>query len=525
MTRALFGYTGFVGSNLLQFFKFDYFFNSSNILESQNMFFDEIFFCAIPAVKWLANKHPEQDAETINNIKQILKTVKTNKFVLISTIDVYDDPNSMQTETYDCDIFLNHAYGRNRYIFEEFVKTSYTNYNIIRLPAIFGKGLKKNIIYDLIHNNNINQISPNTSFQWYDLNWLGNDIATILKHDIKCCNLFTEPLASFDIISLFDYPIEVFENKSNACYNLCTNYSNLFESNIKNYIRGNKEVLHNIKIFISNYKRNTSQLMVSNICVQHISQFQFANLLKLFNIKFVQIAPTTLIKSWDNLDSLDLSIYTKNNIIPFSYQSILYGSGHLNIFNVETHCDLKSHLFKIINNAHLNQIKILVFGCPQNRKVLDNDIDNDLIFINFFKDIAMYIQEKHYDVTICIEPNSKAYGCNYINNILHANKLVKQINSNKIMMMVDMGNMLMENENITDIFLCDKLYNVDIANAQMLPLNTYENYHKDIINVLRQIEYKNKINLEMKINVTDEKTELVTLVKSLNNFIKLCVDV
>ena len=59
MTTAIVGYTGFVGSNLLQYYKFDNLYNSSNFHEATNKEFDTLFFCGVPAVKWYANKNPE----------------------------------------------------------------------------------------------------------------------------------------------------------------------------------------------------------------------------------------------------------------------------------------------------------------------------------------------------------------------------------------------------------------------------------------------------------------------------------
>ena len=289
MVRAIVGYTGFVGSNLLQFYKFDYFYNSKNFSDAKNMEFDELFFCGVPAVKWYANKFPEEDKEVIGNIEGILKTVKAKKIILISTIDVYEYTNADLDEDYECDIFNNHTYGTNRYLFENFIKKQFNDFHIIRLPALFGKGLKKNIIYDLINGNQIENIPKDTYFQWYDLNWLKNDIDIIIKNNLSICNLFTEPLSSIDIIKLFDYPIEEFKNKSKMVYNLKSKYSALFESNVKGYIRDRESVLHNLRLFLNFNKIDKSQLVVSNICIKHISQFQFSCILKLFGISNIQI--------------------------------------------------------------------------------------------------------------------------------------------------------------------------------------------------------------------------------------------
>ena len=68
MTRAIVGYTGFVGSNIVKSFKFDKFYNSKNFHEAQNCEFDELFFVALPAEKWRANKFPDDDFLNIGGV-------------------------------------------------------------------------------------------------------------------------------------------------------------------------------------------------------------------------------------------------------------------------------------------------------------------------------------------------------------------------------------------------------------------------------------------------------------------------
>jgi sugar phosphate isomerase/epimerase len=519
MKRAIVGYTGFVGSNLLQFYKFDYFYNSKNFQDAINMEFDELYFCGVPAVKWYANKFPEEDGSILHNLRSILKTIKAKKIILISTIDVYEYTNDNVDEDYDCNIFNNHTYGVNRYLFEDFVKTNFETYHIIRLPALFGKGLKKNIVYDLINNNQIENISKDTIFQWYDLNCLKNDIDIIIKNNIQICNLFTEPLSSLEIIKLFDYPIEEFKNKSNLIYNIRTKYSRLFGSSTERYIRDKESVLHNLRLFINFNKIDKSQLVVSNICIKNISQFQFACILKLFGITNVQIAPTTLINNWENLQNINFEDYTNNGINIYSFQSITYGLNNLNIFDENTKEQLLDHLKKVIDIGIQYGVNVFVFGCPRNRKVLNNDKNNDKIFCDFFRELGDYIGDKN--LKICIEPNSKQYGCNYINTIKEAGELVNKINHPNIKIMVDIGNASMENDNIYDIYnYKDIIYNIDIAQENMLDFTTTKQYHKDFIKTLKDINYKNKMNLEMLIQNKNEE-ELSILYKSLYNFILL----
>ena len=47
MTNVLIGYTGLVGLNLQQFYKFDFLYNSKNFHEAKNKSFDTVFFLTV----------------------------------------------------------------------------------------------------------------------------------------------------------------------------------------------------------------------------------------------------------------------------------------------------------------------------------------------------------------------------------------------------------------------------------------------------------------------------------------------
>jgi len=117
MTKAIVGYSGFVGSNLLQFYEFDFLYNSKNFIQAKNKVFDTLFFCGIPAVKWKANVYPEEDFKTIESIKLILDTISIKKFILISTIDVYEKVDKEYNEEHSINFNENHTYGKNRFLF------------------------------------------------------------------------------------------------------------------------------------------------------------------------------------------------------------------------------------------------------------------------------------------------------------------------------------------------------------------------------------------------------------------------
>jgi sugar phosphate isomerase/epimerase len=551
MYNALFGYTGLVGSNILIKYKFNYLYNSKNINDSKYKEFDTIFICCIPAVKWFSNKFPEKDSEDIENIKNIFKTIKTNKVILISTIDIYDNINNKSNENTLVEYNNNHTYGKNRYLFELFIKENFTNYNIIRLPALFGKGLKKNIIYDLLNNNNINIISTNTSFQWYNLEWLKDDIDICLNKNIKECNLFTEPLDTIHILKLFNYD---YSNNPAILmsYDTQTKYSTFFISNTNGYIRNNQIVFNDIKNFINlqnKYKNENNKnnklitnfnykLCVSNISNNTLSNIQYYSILKYYDIKYIEIAPTkfydwTTLFNDDNNDNQSKYEIMKQiiketneyNLNIYSFQSITFTINN-NIFDKDN-SDLLNHCKKVIDLACNNGIKNLVFGCPRNRKILGDDkLYNETIFINFMIELGNYINNR--DLILSLENNSKLYNCNFLNTIDEVGEITLKINHHKIKIMVDIGNCLMENDNIENMIKYKGIINhIHISTAFMKPLNDvfinnnneYIVYYKKFIDILKKINYDKVISLEFLNN--DENNELVNLNESLYNFINL----
>ena len=555
--NALFGYTGFVGSNLLTKYVFNELYNSKNINLACNKGFDNVFISCIPAVKWYANNNPENDLQIINNLIDIFKTIKANKIILISTIDVYDNIINKNNEDYKINYENNHAYGRNRYLFELFIKNNKNikSYHIIRLPALFGNGIKKNIIYDLINNNNVNIINGNSSYQWYNLEWLKQDIDVCINNNIKECNLFTEPLETNEIIKLFQYENINF-NMKRFKYNLQTKYYDLFNSNVIGYIRDKTNVLNDIISFISNYKifiknqKLINQLCISNISLNNLNSIQYYSILKHHNIKNIEIAPTK-INNWSilynvinnnksnyNYDNNEFNnfftIVKEYNINVCSFQSIAYNIDS-NIFS--ENCNLLlEHLKKVIDLAIRFNIKNLVFGCPKNRFISNNDINIDEInkeeidkkyddlFIKFMRNLGEYIGDRN--LIISIENNSKLYNCNYLNTVSQVGSIVQKIDNENIKMMIDIGNMIMENDIIdfNDIMRYKKLINhIHISSPHLKSLINYDDkYYAKFINFLKIINYNKLISLEFISNLENIQDELDELNISIKNFKNLC---
>ena len=360
MNNAIFGYTGFVGSYLTRFYKFNSLYNSKNITDAKYKLFDTIFISCIPAKKWMANKFPYKDTNTISNIKSIIKTIKANKVILISTIDIYNNINNKSNENTNIDYLNNHTYGKNRYLFEQFIETHFKNVYIIRLPALFGNGLKKNIIFDLINNNNVDKIYINSKFQWYNLEWIKEDIDICLKNKLKKCNFFTEPIETSKILKLFENKYK-FENNPVKLFNYdcCTKNYKYFKFGHNGYIRNKDIVYRSIEYFIK--QQEIIKLSKFNLCVSNISNFslkneQYYNILKNYGIKYIEIAPTKF-DEWEQLMIKNKLIQEKEimenyDLTLYSFQSITYTIQN-NIF--DDRCDILLKQLKNIIDIYSNK--------------------------------------------------------------------------------------------------------------------------------------------------------------------------
>jgi hypothetical protein len=256
--KLLIGNTGLIGTTLRDYIKFDYEFNSSNInelLQISNTGNDlDIYLACLPANKWIVNQNAQKDLENIFSILNIISKKEYRNIILCSTIDIYNSAPLLSNEDYEPNIeSLN--YGSNRLLFERLVTKdlTYDKLLILRLPALFGNHLKKNILFDLLNDNQISKINYNSKFQWYNLENISLDIVKYLSitNDKVCiANLFTEPIDTYMLLKFFNKDKSDVNGDADAIvYDFTTKFSE------SNYICGKQTVLSDIHKFIIQYKK------------------------------------------------------------------------------------------------------------------------------------------------------------------------------------------------------------------------------------------------------------------------------
>ncbi len=415
MTDAIVGYTGFVGGHLWEHLPDADVYNSKNIQLIQNKEYNSIYFTGLSATKWLINKEPLSDIMNILAIQKYLKTLKCNKFILISTIDIYND---MQ------------PYGKHRIDFENWAleQCNLGNVCIVRLPAIYGPGLKKNIIFDYLNNKKINYNAEST-FQWYDVSNLWNDIHQ--NANTKILELYTEPLKLKEIIP------EEYVQQSLAPI-ITYNYSP------KNgYIDTKLNTLQQISKFIQFCQVDKSKLTVSNLMWSESNDEYMFSILKRYGISNIELVPTKYFDgNWDII--FDNTEYIKNKYKDFrivSLQCIFHNiDGNLK----DDYATMLYHLMRLMCYASDLGAERIVFGSPKIRH-------NNETFISFLKSVSKYADIVWPNGIICIEPNSKLYGCAVGTNFKETLALVQKINASNVQINYDTGNAMMENDTDYDL--------------------------------------------------------------------------
>ena len=310
-TSMLVGYTGFVGSNIASKYDFTWKINSKNKEEAFAKKPDLLIYAGLRAEKFLANKDPEADMAAVMEAMEQIKKINPGKLVLISTVDVYQNPVNVDEDT-EIDTNGLLPYGANRYKLEQMVREAWEDALIIRLPGLFGKNLKKNFIYDFIHiipallreekylelsaksslieeayrklNNGfyqcmvtekqnrtakeeyaveelkqefmslgfsaLNFTDSRGVFQFYNLANLWDDIQTAVKNDIRLLNIATEPISVAEIYKkLTDRTFENEITQTPPFYDYRSKHAELFGGK-DGYFADKKTILNEIVDFV-----------------------------------------------------------------------------------------------------------------------------------------------------------------------------------------------------------------------------------------------------------------------------------
>lgn len=305
MMRILVGSTGFVGANLMAGEKFDGVYHSTDVAKAYGTRPDILYYAGIRGTKFLANQNSQEDWEHIQNTIENIKKINPQKLVLVSTVDVYEELKDRDEDDISKLCHLN-SYGKNRLKLENWVEREIEDYHILRLPAIYGRQIKKNFIYDMIHFvppyleeyrwrqlrqqyreiadcyqlycpglykitsleeniyrkvrnfykkekwNALSFTDSRAEYQFFNLGLLNQCVRTVIKHKIKKINLVTEPVRADEVYEyVYKGKFINYIDDNPVMYRLKTKYGRLFGTDSQ-YIMSRQDVLENLNEFIGN---------------------------------------------------------------------------------------------------------------------------------------------------------------------------------------------------------------------------------------------------------------------------------
>ncbi len=197
MTSALIGHTGFVGSNLLRSHDFDDYYNTENIDRLDGRSYDLLVCAAGRADSFRINQHPEADRLELDELADHVLAARADRIVHISTVCIYPWGGAPDEGTVPGQGDLT-PYGQNRLRFEQRIGAS-ARALVVRLPQLFGMGIKKGILYDLANHYRVEHIVPHREFQYFDLTGLWSLITSALEAELRVLNVATEPIRNEEV--------------------------------------------------------------------------------------------------------------------------------------------------------------------------------------------------------------------------------------------------------------------------------------------------------------------------------------
>jgi nucleoside-diphosphate-sugar epimerase len=143
------------------------------------------------------------------------------------------------------------AYGRHRLMLECLAAAQFPRVLCVRLPGLFGPGLRKNALFDLLHDHDLHKVHADGVFQFYNLCRLWADVRTALDAGLALVNLATEPVSIREVArEAFGMEFANDPGTRPARYDVRTRHAGLF-GGCDGYLDPREEVLAELRAFVA----------------------------------------------------------------------------------------------------------------------------------------------------------------------------------------------------------------------------------------------------------------------------------
>lgn len=252
---AIVGANGFIGKNLAVDLPNSELYTRANIASLAESEAQTLIVAAAPAVKWKANLESEKDFSEVSHLWEQISRSKARECILISTIDVFPR-GVIFTESSQLPPEIPEAYGRNRGWLEGRIKERFDISLIVRLPGMYGNGLKKNVIFDLVNKRqDVKLPNGGDTFQWWDVSDIAEKVLQARQHSVNTLNLASEPISFSDLaMEVFKIEVPIF-SEDILSYNMRSEYVQPLSGLRSDYFYQKQEVVSKLKTWIDSAQR------------------------------------------------------------------------------------------------------------------------------------------------------------------------------------------------------------------------------------------------------------------------------
>ncbi|WP_017326277.1 sugar phosphate isomerase/epimerase [Synechococcus sp. PCC 7336] len=246
------------------------------------------------------------------------------------------------------------------------------------------------------------------------------------------------------------------------------------------------------------------KVAISNIAWQVEEEEAIAIIMQELDIKGVEIAPTKIWESPLTIADGEIELYRNfwqsRGIQIVAMQALLFGRPDLTIFqDAQKRKETFEYLSGMIQLGSKLGARTLVFGSPKNRKISNIELQEaEEIALSFFYELGEVAKKN--GIIFCIEPNPKAYSCDFVINSSQGLELVNKTNNEGFGLHLDAAGMTLSEE-VIELALkrCfSRLCHFHISEPYLVPVGEGGVDHQTFANTLANLNYDGWTSIEMR---------------------------
>lgn len=241
------------------------------------------------------------------------------------------------------------------------------------------------------------------------------------------------------------------------------------------------------------------KISISNIAWGVENDKEMYDFLQDVGIDGVEIAPTRIFpenpyEKLHQAKEYQKMLYAQYGLEVSSMQSIWFGRNEKIFEDAEQRERLVEYTKRAFEFANVMQCNNLVFGCPKNRVTFSQD-DNK-IAEEFFTRLGELAKKEN--TVLALEANPPIYNTNFLNTTREVYELVKKISSSGLKVNYDLGTVIENKENVSEVKeMLSEINHIHISEPYLVEIN-YNEMHDKLFEILKRKSYDKFVSIEMK---------------------------